>query len=84
MHYLLPCLTTEKRQSMYNYSVTMTSPYNEESPSRRELDGTTRNSDLPLFELSTIVAATDNFSIANKLGEGGFGPVYKVVTSKES
>ncbi|KAM4102024.1 hypothetical protein ACB094_05G191700 [Castanea mollissima] len=46
-------------------------------PSRRELDGTTRNSDLPLFELSTIVAATDSFSIANKLGEGGFGPVYK-------
>nr|POE84963.1 g-type lectin s-receptor-like serine/threonine-protein kinase [Quercus suber] len=67
----------EKRQSMYNYSVTMTSPYNEDSPSRRELDGTGRNSDLPLFELSTIVAATDNFSIANKLGEGGFGSVYK-------
>lgn len=84
MHYLLPCFTTEKRQSMYNNSVTMTSPYNEDSPSRRELDGSTKNSDLPLFELSTIVAATDNFSIANKLGEGGFGSVYKVVTSKES
>lgn len=84
MHYLLLCLRTEKRQSMYNYSVTMTSPYNEDSPSRRELDGTGRNSDLPLFELSTIVAATDNFSIANKLGEGGFGLVYKVITSKES
>ncbi|KAL0012557.1 hypothetical protein SO802_007665 [Lithocarpus litseifolius] len=67
----------EKRQSMDNYNVIMTSPYNEDSPSRRELDGTGRNSDLPLFELSTIVAATDNFSIANKLGEGGFGSVYK-------
>nr|XP_029121214.1 G-type lectin S-receptor-like serine/threonine-protein kinase At4g27290 [Elaeis guineensis] len=33
--------------------------------------------ELPLFELSTIVMATDNFSIANKLGEGGFGSVYK-------
>nr|XP_029120953.1 receptor-like serine/threonine-protein kinase SD1-8 isoform X3 [Elaeis guineensis] len=33
--------------------------------------------ELPLFELSTIVIATDNFSIANKLGEGGFGTVYK-------
>ncbi|KAG1368213.1 receptor-like serine/threonine-protein kinase SD1-8 [Cocos nucifera] len=33
--------------------------------------------ELPLFELSTIVVATDNFSIANKLGEGGFGTVYK-------
>ncbi|KAL8506067.1 hypothetical protein ACS0TY_017069 [Phlomoides rotata] len=33
--------------------------------------------ELPLFPLSTIIKATDNFSIKNKLGEGGFGPVYK-------
>ncbi|XP_052109333.1 uncharacterized protein LOC107462330 [Arachis duranensis] len=33
--------------------------------------------ELPLFDLSSIVSATDNFSINNKLGEGGFGPVYK-------
>ncbi|CAN0855536.1 G-type lectin S-receptor-like serine/threonine-protein kinase At4g27290 [Linum grandiflorum] len=32
--------------------------------------------ELPLFELATIVDATDNFSVTNKLGEGGFGPVY--------
>ncbi|KAH9803146.1 Receptor-like serine/threonine-protein kinase SD1-8 [Citrus sinensis] len=38
-----------------------------------------RNMDLelPLFELATIANATDNFSINNKLGEGGFGLVYK-------
>ena len=30
------------------------------------------------FDLSTIEAATNNFSDENKLGEGGFGPVYKV------
>ena len=30
------------------------------------------------FDLSTILAATNNFSDLNKLGEGGFGPVYKV------
>ncbi|KAM4101967.1 hypothetical protein ACB094_05G186600 [Castanea mollissima] len=29
------------------------------------------------FNLSTILTATNNFSDANKLGEGGFGPVYK-------
>ncbi|XP_077220175.1 cysteine-rich receptor-like protein kinase 10 [Tasmannia lanceolata] len=30
-----------------------------------------------LFDLATLRAATDDFSDANKLGEGGFGPVYK-------
>ncbi|KAJ1379178.1 S-locus glycoprotein domain [Sesbania bispinosa] len=33
--------------------------------------------ELPLFEISNIEAATGNFSIYNKIGEGGFGPVYK-------
>ncbi|XP_065862198.1 G-type lectin S-receptor-like serine/threonine-protein kinase At4g27290 [Euphorbia lathyris] len=33
--------------------------------------------ELPLFDLPTITNATDNFSGYNKLGEGGFGPVYK-------
>ncbi|XP_024158585.1 G-type lectin S-receptor-like serine/threonine-protein kinase At1g11410 [Rosa chinensis] len=35
------------------------------------------NSDVPFFDLRTIAASTDNFSIANKLGNGGFGSVYK-------
>ncbi|CAK8564582.1 unnamed protein product [Lathyrus sativus] len=30
-----------------------------------------------IFDFSTITKATDNFSNRNKLGEGGFGPVYK-------
>jgi hypothetical protein len=34
--------------------------------------------DLPFFNLSTIIDATNNFSNDNKLREGGFGPVYKV------
>ena len=34
--------------------------------------------ELPFFDLATIITATNNFSINNKLGEGGFGPVYKV------
>lgn len=33
------------------------------------------------FTLSTIQVATNNFSLENKLGEGGFGPVYKVTDS---
>ncbi|XP_045805317.1 putative receptor-like protein kinase At4g00960 [Trifolium pratense] len=29
------------------------------------------------FSYETLVAATNNFNVHNKLGEGGFGPVYK-------
>lgn len=31
------------------------------------------------FTLKQIKAATDNFAYDNKIGEGGFGPVYKVI-----
>ncbi|CAL1397658.1 unnamed protein product [Linum trigynum] len=34
---------------------------------------------VPIFDVLDIYAATDNFSEANKLGQGGFGSVYKVV-----
>ncbi|XP_024993006.1 receptor-like serine/threonine-protein kinase SD1-8 [Cynara cardunculus var. scolymus] len=33
--------------------------------------------DLPLFDFTTLVIATNNFSDANELGQGGFGCVYK-------
>ncbi|KAL4596919.1 hypothetical protein ACB092_12G198700 [Castanea dentata] len=75
------CFVTKKKKDMrhntYSDSAESTLPYFQDSPSRRDLDGTRRNSNLPLFDLRTIVAATNNFSIANKLGQGGFGPVYK-------
>ncbi|XP_020250185.1 receptor-like serine/threonine-protein kinase SD1-8 isoform X4 [Asparagus officinalis] len=39
--------------------------------------------ELPFFELVEIEAATNNFSNENKLGEGGFGPVYKMREGQE-
>ncbi|KAL8088120.1 hypothetical protein AgCh_038043 [Apium graveolens] len=33
--------------------------------------------DVPFYEFQSIVDATDNFADAYKLGQGGFGPVYK-------
>ncbi|KAJ0983527.1 hypothetical protein J5N97_011782 [Dioscorea zingiberensis] len=39
--------------------------------------------ELPLLDFGTIVSATENFSADNKLGEGGFGPVYKVNQKEE-
>ncbi|KAL6192226.1 hypothetical protein ACLB2K_038611 [Fragaria x ananassa] len=43
----------------------------------RENIGGKNDTELPLFSLMSILAATNNFSDDNKLGEGGFGPVYK-------
>ncbi|XP_038982170.1 receptor-like serine/threonine-protein kinase SD1-8 [Phoenix dactylifera] len=47
---------------------TISTPYNESRGNEPEL---------PLFDIHTIRTATNNFSDDNKLGEGGFGPVYK-------
>ncbi|KAG2267922.1 hypothetical protein Bca52824_062477 [Brassica carinata] len=33
--------------------------------------------ELPLFEFQVLATATDDFSLRSKLGQGGFGPVYK-------
>lgn len=38
----------------------------------------TGSTDLPTIPLHVIRNTTDNFSFECKLGEGGFGPVYKV------
>ncbi|KAI9094278.1 hypothetical protein K1719_026860 [Acacia pycnantha] len=46
-----------------------------ESGRFREDDG--HAIDIPHFHLESILDATNNFSNANKLGQGGFGPVYK-------
>lgn len=43
-----------------------------------------RDLDLPLVEFEEIARATNNFSLNNKLGEGGFGPVYKVCTYQDT
>ncbi|CAL9104081.1 unnamed protein product, partial [Musa textilis] len=44
--------------------------HNDEGTDAKDLD-------LPLFDLGAVAGATGNFSIESKLGEGGFGPVYK-------
>ena len=42
------------------------------------IDGQIEDLELPFYSLATIAIATNKFSSNNKLGEGGFGLVYKV------
>lgn len=44
----------------------------------------TDSPNLQAFSFDLIKTATNNFSSENKLGEGGFGPVYKVILGKET
>ena len=55
----------------------------QESREVEEHDESTTNSELQLFDLNTIFAATNNFSFQNELGRGGFGSVYKVVSPSQ-
>jgi len=36
------------------------------------------------FDFEKVATATNNFDLSNKLGQGGFGPVYKVPYMKQS
>ncbi|THG11940.1 hypothetical protein TEA_007306 [Camellia sinensis var. sinensis] len=40
-------------------------------------EGDKKGIDVPVFNLESILEATNYFSDENKLGQGGFGPVYK-------
>ncbi|KAK2977051.1 hypothetical protein RJ640_011662, partial [Escallonia rubra] len=66
-----------KRQDELLFSPNATSTSLGASPEGEGIDETGTSADLPFYSLSIIAAATENFSIANKLGEGGFGLVYK-------
>ncbi|KAF2618750.1 hypothetical protein F2Q68_00042537 [Brassica cretica] len=76
---LLACRKFKKRSApekdrsaeiMFKRMEALTS-VNESAPNQGNLK------DLPLFEFKVLAASTDNFSLINKLGQGGFGPVYK-------
>jgi len=37
---------------------------------------------LTVFDYTSVMEATNGFSSENKLGQGGFGPVYKVTLTQ--
>jgi hypothetical protein len=51
---------------------------NEEMNTNNNMKKKEKDFELPLFSYESVSAASNNFSAVNKLGEGGYGPVYKV------
>nr|GMD10209.1 G-type lectin S-receptor-like serine/threonine-protein kinase At1g11410 [Ipomoea batatas]GME13603.1 G-type lectin S-receptor-like serine/threonine-protein kinase At1g11410 [Ipomoea batatas] len=81
---LLCCLLVKMRKGKWQQqrnNSTRNNPSNhyEGSEMGKHVDET-GSSDLSIFDLNTIQSATDNFSSENKLGQGGFGSVYKAIT----
>ena len=53
----------------------------EESLKNFPSDNQKQVQELPLFNFEMLVSATNNFHLSNKLGQGGFGPVYRVTVA---
>ncbi|GAY55300.1 hypothetical protein CUMW_163410 [Citrus unshiu] len=72
-------LETKKSQDLLQFDINMstaTKAY-EFCKGNKAANSRTRDSWFPMFSLASVSAATSNFSTENKLGEGGFGPVYR-------
>ncbi|KAL5579412.1 hypothetical protein UlMin_011854 [Ulmus minor] len=70
---------TKKKRKAKEWQTTQNNvTYREDFLGKIELEENRTNPDqLPFFHLNVIAEATNNFSLNNKLGEGGFGTVYK-------
>lgn len=66
-------------KDLLSYDFNSSSNATEDERNRNNLTiGENKDVELPLFCFASVSAATGNFSEDNKLGQGGFGPVYKV------
>ena len=61
----------------FELSISLAPAKNKQSEEKRQQKHK-KEMEIPLFSFSSVSAATNNFCVSNKLGEGGFGPVYKV------
>ncbi|KAM4113028.1 hypothetical protein ACJW30_05G186800 [Castanea mollissima] len=74
--------TSQEIQSLNISSRSLSMHFMDSSVQGRDDDD---SGEMHYFNLNTILTATNNFSDMNKLGEGGFGPVYKgkLINGKE-
>nr|CAD1819184.1 unnamed protein product [Ananas comosus var. bracteatus] len=73
-----PQIPTEKRAKLYHPRPTFNFDTDEVIRLWKNEESSSKFS---LFDFPTIANSTNNFSIESKLGEGGFGPVYKGLLS---
>ncbi|CAN1859409.1 G-type lectin S-receptor-like serine/threonine-protein kinase RKS1 [Linum perenne] len=66
-----------RRIRSFFHQIDGSSNHLEDSLAPREIKRSSIYPDLPFFGFSTICKATDGFSPKNKIGQGGFGSVYK-------
>jgi len=71
------CFGWMTRHKKGNWSLKDTLKVNVHQDEELELGIEERNSVFTFFNFSQVLEATKNFSVENKLGQGGFGPVYK-------
>ena len=63
---------------LFDFSDSSEDTNHELSEANKGWRGEKKEVDLSIFSFASVFAATNDFSIENKLGEGGLGPVYKV------
>ncbi|KAF8031243.1 hypothetical protein BT93_D0447 [Corymbia citriodora subsp. variegata] len=68
---------TSTNRSLELFLQQMGSPRGSSNSTSRLDSAKKRDHGLPILSFSCVATSTNNFSPANELGEGGFGPVYK-------
>lgn len=83
-YYFVICTLEEIRNSQVIQLLDMEGRTIEDDCSNEIMYGEVKSQDSLLIQLDIVLKATNQYSNENKLGQGGFGPVYKVLMAIKS